>query len=151
MSDCVLDSFEDVVLLRSDMPTRNGRWYTKECLESIVNDPVIQERVEGKYPFIFNQDSELFCGDVTRTVGAITKMHIDEDKLLISGDILNLPEGRSYMGLKEKGASLYFCSVGQGKLEVNPESGNEEVKDYELNYVTFSVFSPYAKEEDKND
>ena len=48
MSSTILEELKDQVVLEFGKPTRSGRIYSKECIESALEDPILKERLNNK-------------------------------------------------------------------------------------------------------
>ena len=133
-------------LLRSDIPTRNGRLYTDECLYGILND--LQVFIENAVPIVTLNNSDDYCIELTSVCGVVTKAVIDDHVLYVDIDIIDTPAGRTLFNLPAE-TRLYFAPHGQGDLESPNCEGTvayNKVANYIFNYIDCVLVDPYFKD-----
>lgn len=144
--DYILETIEGYPLLRSDIPTRNGRLYTDECLKTILDD--LQESINAGIPVITLNNSDDYCIDPASTCGAVTKAVIKDHMLYVDIDIIDTPAGRTLFNLPVE-TRLYFAPHGHGDLEYPNCEGTvsyNKVGNYGFNYIEYVSFDPYFKD-----
>ena len=87
MQDYVLEKIEGYPLLRSDIPTRNGRLYTEECLQTIAD--TLKEFTEYHIPVVTTQKDNNPCLNINYACGAVTKAEIKDHVLYVDIDIFS--------------------------------------------------------------
>ena len=144
--DYILETIEGYPLLRSDIPTRNGRLYTDECLKTILDD--LQEFINTGTPIIAFNNPDDYCIDLASMCGAVTKAVIENHVLYVDIDIIDTPAGRTLFNLPAE-TRLYFAPHGQGDLEYPNCEGTgsyNKVINYAFNYIEYVLFDPYFKD-----
>ena len=139
-------TIEGYPLLRLDIPTRNGRLYTDECLDGILND--LQEFIETRAPIVALNNSNDYCIEFTSMCGVVTKAVIDNHVLYVDIDIIDTPAGRTLFNLPTE-TRLYFAPRGQGELKHPNCEGTgayNKVVNYTFNYIEYVSVDPYFKD-----
>lgn len=142
----VLMTIEGYPLLRSDIPTRNGRLYTNSGLKTILDD--LQEFIETRTPVVALNNSNDYCIESTNMCGVVTKAVIDNHVLYVDIDIIDTPAGRTLFNLPAE-TRLYFAPHGHGDLEYpNCEGtvGYNKVVNYIFNYIECVLVDPYFED-----
>lgn len=146
MQDLVLEKIEGYPLLRSDIPTRNGRLYTDECLQTIVD--ALKEYIEYRAPIITTQKDNDSCLNPFYVCGAVTKAEIKDHVLYIDIDILDTPSGRVLFNMPAEMRRYFgpFTYVDYDKdLIKAPDANYTIVKNLQFNYIQLLQFDPYFK------
>ena len=139
----VLMTIEGYPLLRSDIPTKNDRLYTDECLKTILDD--LQEFINTGTPIVTFNNPDDYCIDPMSMCGAVTKAVINDHVLYVDIDIIDTPNGRTLFNLPAE-TRLYFAPHGHGDLEYPNCDGTvtyNKVVNYEFNYIEFYPIDPY--------
>lgn len=142
----VLMTIKGYPLLRSDIPTRNGRLYTNKCLKTVLED--LQEFIKTHTPVVTFNNSNDYCIESTSVCGAITKAVIDDHVLYVDIDIIDTPAGRTLFNLPAE-TRLYFAPHGHGDLEYPNCEGTvvySKVVNYIFNYIEYVLVDPYFKD-----
>lgn len=146
MQDLVLEKIEGYPLLRSDIPTRNGRLYTDECLQTIAD--ALKEYIEYHIPIITTQKDNNPCLDPFQACGAVTKAEIKDHVLYIDIDILDTPSGRLLFNMPAEMRMYFgpFTHVDYDKDLIKlPGTSYTTVKNLQFNYIQFLQLDPYFK------
>lgn len=124
-------------VFKADVPTFNGRIYTKECLEDIneyiKKQIALKTNLVGEYP---PDDSMTF--NTENVSHKIIDSYMENDSLFVKLEILPTSTGKILTEMLESGLSLYACPRGVGNLE------NSNVYDYELIAVDVDTESIYT-------
>ena len=143
MQDYVLEKIEGYPLLRSDIPTRNGRLYTEECLQTIAD--ALKEFTEYHIPVVTTQKDNNPCLNINYACGAVTKAEIKDHILYVDIDIIDTPAGRILFNLPAE-TRLYFAPHSH-KDKLIPERHGavsyNKVVGYIFNYIEYVLFDPY--------
>lgn len=142
----VLMTIEGYPLLRSDIPTRNGRLYTNSSLKTILDD--LQEFIETRTPVVALNNSNDYCIEPTNMCGVVTRAVIDNHVLYVDIDIIDTPAGRTLFNLPAE-TRLYFAPHGHGDLEYPNCEGTgayNKVVNYIFNYIEYVLVDPYFKD-----
>ena len=143
MQDYVLEKIEGYPLLRSDIPTRNGRLYTDECLEVVLD--TLQDFIRFQAPVVAFNNSNDYCIESDSVCGAVTKAVIKDHILYVDIDIIDTPAGRILFNLPAE-TRLYFAPHGH-KDKLIPERHGavsyNKVVGYIFNYIEYVLFDPY--------
>ncbi len=105
-----------------DGESRNKRFYPEDFWRSIVDDPIIQARVNARamQGTIGHHDKPVCNKDWAAGIisHVLTKLWIDEETRTVRGrlEILDTPAGRLLKEYYEKGLPVYVSSRGAGKL-----------------------------------
>lgn len=110
-------------------PTRNGRIYSKELWEKVFEDPIMQEKIQGKKCFGelgHPEDRDTLCEEkIAICLAEMPKLGKD-GKLYGVFDILNTPNGKILKTLCDYGAEIGVSSRGTGNIigddEVDPDT-----------------------------
>ena len=146
MATGALMTIDGYPLLRSDIPTRNGRLYTDECLDGILND--LQELIKNAAPIVALNNSDDYYIEFTNMCGVVTKAVIDNHVLYVDMDIIDTPAGRTLFNLPAE-TRLYFAPRGYGDLESPNCEGTaaySKVVNYTFNYIECVSVDPYFKD-----
>jgi len=146
LKDYCLMTIEGYPLLRSDIPTRNGRLYTDECLKTILDD--LQEFINTGTPVVVFNNPDDYCVDPVSMCGAVTKAVIKDHVLYVDIDIIDTPAGRTLFNLPAE-TRLYFAPHGHGDKEYPNCEGTvayNKVVNYTFNYIEYVLFDPYFKD-----
>ena len=138
-----LMTIEGYPLLRSDIPTRNGRLYTDGCLYGILND--LQEFIETATPIVTYNNSADGCVLCASMCGVVTKAIIKDQVLYVDIDIIDTPTGRILHNLPTE-TRLYFCPCGYGDCVEPDETSSspyKKVVNYTFNYIGCTLADPY--------
>lgn len=123
-------------VFKADVPTFNGRIYTKECLEDINNyikkQIALKTNLVGEYP-----PGDFMTFNTENVSHKIIDSYIENGSLFVKLEILSTPTGQTLTEMLESGLSLYACPRGVGNLE------NRNVYDYELLAVDIDTESIY--------
>lgn len=128
-------------LLKANVPTCNGRIYTKECLES-ANKYIQENLKEGGLLSEFSENVDEFEIYTKALSHKITDSYIENDTLNVELEILNTPMGINVQNALNEGLNLYACTRGVGML-----NDDNIVSDYELLSVDLYDKPPYDDSE----
>lgn len=117
MEDNVLCKLSGTVL-EYDVPTRTGKIYSKECIDTALADDVIKEQLDNKSLYAITEFPEGANIDVSTVCGVVTELKSDVTKLTTSIDILNTPKGRIAKKLIDKD-NYEIGLLGYGTIEDN--------------------------------
>ena len=144
MQDYVLEKIEGYPLLRSDIPTRMGRLYTEECLQTIAD--TLKEFIEYHIPVVTTQRDNDHCLNINYACGAVTKAEIKDHVLYVDIDILDTVAGRSLFN-KPAEVRIYFGPLTQVDYDKDLIKAHNctIVKNLQFDYIQVLEFDPYFK------
>ena len=148
----ILRELKNVVMLKADIPTKNGTVYSKESFEEMIlgftnffNNAsmiysIINERKSDELP-----DMSKICGCVKnlRVETRILEDYTEECVLIGDITILNTPSGEAINYIM-KNISVYFTPFGVRKIELREGRKNvsASVVSYELMGFKASLIAP---------
>lgn len=109
------------VLMRYDEVNRNGRLYSKELVEGVLNSPYVKELLLNKTFFGEAQHPGDDRNDVWMEHAShnITKIWLDESQKVLMGrlDVLDTPAGRTVKVFIDYGSILGVSARAEGEVE----------------------------------
>lgn len=148
MSSTILEELKDQVVLEFGKPTRSGKIYSKECIESALENPILEERLNNKCFFgelrsgLSNKDEPI------QTRGNLIafnteNIYTEEDKLKVDIVILDTFAGNILTQVLKDPDSTFLGIRGTGNMD-----SNGVVSDLEIEAIDY-IF-PNISLEDKN-
>ena len=148
MASTILEELKDQLVLEFGKPTRSGKIYSKECIESALDNPILKERLNNKCFF-----GELRSGlnskdEPIQTRGNLIAFNIEniyteEDKLKVDIVILDTFAGNILTQVLKDPDSAFLGIRGTGNMD-----SNGVVSDLEIESIDY-IF-PNISLEDKN-
>lgn len=148
MPSTILEELKDQVVLEFGKPTRSGKIYSKECIESALENPILKERLNNKCFF-----GELRSGLINRDEPIQTRgnliafntenIYTEEDKLKVDIVILDTFAGNILTQVLKDPDSAFLGIRGTGNMD-----SNGIVSDLEIEAIDY-IF-PNISLEDKN-
>ena len=106
----------------------NNRVYSKECMESIVED--IRKDIKEDKAIIYKHNSNVqFTPNLMDAIGTMNEANLEEDMITIDGELLSEQELPS--------DSFELIPVVQGKLD------GDKVIDAKFHYMTLALKESY--------
>ena len=139
----IMESMNDVTrfgtsLLNLNVPTINGRVYTREAVQKALDDASVKEKLEvGLFPVVYNDGTEPCVDnygniDLRKVVGKVDRLVLtNDDKLYAYGIVFN-PD------MEKRFTKLEFTPLGCGDLTSDIQ-GNAIVSNYKLLGVGVSL------------
>ena len=136
MKDFVLRELKNVKVLTFNVPNKNGRIYTSDCIN--LNDEVLQEKLRQHVFFgtvDAPEDGAVNMAEISHSVTALDKT---EDGLYADIDVLDTDRGWLLNTLLEDAEHGGFRTVGTGNLEIDINNGgNQAVIQYTLESICY--------------
>lgn len=122
-----------------DVPTRNGRRYSRKLWESVINSPTFKEYMDSKMLFgELNHPTDRIETDITKVAIALSDIELKPDGTLYGTfDILNTPSGKILKALCDYGSKPGVSSRGGGDIIMR--EGVEYVDEDTYDFVGFDV------------
>lgn len=151
----ILRELKNIVMLKADIPTKNGHAYPKEILEDIVGsfekfEPFdathyVYSNIKNDTDFEF-PDMIKLCGDVDSLRVETRLLEDGTEECALVGDIklLNTPEGNFINDIIKTGANIYFVPFGRGitNVRLGRRRNTFSIISYDLLGFTTSLFAP---------
>ena len=149
MSSTILKELKDQIVLEFGKPTRSGKIYSKECIESALENPILKERLNNKCFFgelrsaLSNKDEPIqtTCNLIAFSTENI---YIEEDKLKVDIVILDTFAGNILTEVLKDPNSAFLGIRGTGNMD-----SNGLVSDLEIESIDYIL--PNISLEDKNE
>jgi hypothetical protein len=156
----ILIELKNVVMLKADVPTKNGHVYPKEILEDIAASFTKFEAFDTThyiYSNIKNSSQDFDFPDMTKICGCIDSLRVETrlledgtEECALVGDIkiFNTPEGNliNYVNqlCYKNGTNIYFVPFGRGTTNVmfGRCRNTFTIVSYELMGFKASLFAP---------
>lgn len=152
----ILIELKNVVMLKADIPTKNGHAYPKEVLEDIAASFTKFEPFDAThyiYSDIKNSSQDFNFPDMTKICGCVESLRVETrlledgtEECVLVGDIkiFNTPEGNLVNYVIKNGTAIYFVPFGRGTISVKiGRRVNEHIiSTYELLGFKTSLFAP---------
>ena len=148
----ILRELKNIVMLKADIPTKNGTVYSKESFEEMILGftnffhtasmiySTINERKSDELP-----DMSKICGCVNnlRVETRILEEYTEECVLIGDITIINMPSGEAIDYLM-KNINVYFTPFGIRKIDLSADRNNTRARvvSYELMGFKASLFAP---------
>lgn len=122
-----------------DVPTRNGRKYTRKLWENVVSGDTFKEYLDNKVLYgELNHPEDRLETDIQKVAIALSDISLQDDgKVIGTFDILPTPCGKILKSLCDYGSKLGVSSRGGG--DIVTRDGEEVVDENTYDFVTFDV------------
>lgn len=134
---CVIKKLKNILVLEFDVPNKNGRIYSSDCIN--LDDVVIKEKL---YTRSFYGTIEVKEDALPGTVNLLDISHNivrlvrRKNCLYADIDILDTPNGRILVDLLNKKIGG-FRTTGTGNLTIDFNTSNQIVSDYTLDSISY--------------
>lgn len=148
MPSTILEELKDQVVLEFGKPTRSGKIYSKECIESALENPILKERLNNKCFFGELRSGLINKDEPIQTRGNLIafnteNIYTEEDKLKVDIVILDTFAGNILTQVLKDPDSAFLGIRGTGNMD-----SNGVVSDLEIESIDY-IF-PNISLEDKN-
>ena len=152
----ILIELKNVVMLKADIPTKNGHAYPKEILEDIAASFTKFEPFDMAhyiYSNIANGEESFELPNMSKICGCVDSLRVETrlledgtEECILVGDIkiFNTPDGNFVNYAIKNGTSIYFVPFGRGTTSVmiGRRRNTFSIASYELLGFKTSLFAP---------